>query len=255
MATGQGILERLRKAKAGEEEIRGVLPLVAFYGREPERERARNRMYHDIAMQVMTQERASRFMYFGVGEKVTVVDTLSSPLEFLASRGELESDLDQVGMGGARFHTALRFRDLMEGAQVKGLKSPSLEGNGGGGGTSAGDIRSYQLDCIKILKRLKDKIAAAWAFDLVEGIVWRDDWFDLHPEATASQRRQRAMLRDRTATVTALHFALDSAGVVLHYIPEEDFKQRWADQTPALPPVIRRRIRASMAPSRLALQT
>ncbi|THK34001.1 hypothetical protein EHS39_33025 [Ensifer sp. MPMI2T] len=265
MATGQGILDRLKRRKVEEEEHRGVLPLRAFYGREEEAETQRRRMY-DMVERVMSmpdvdedalssiRQRGGFNRVVSLGSAIALLDANSSPVEFLVSRGEMEMGEDEEGMGGARFHTALRFRDLMEGSQVKSLKSPSLSGGGGGGGTSAGDIRGYQLDCMKLVEKLRKSMPKQWVFPLLESTVWRDDWLDLVPKQEPRADKREALKKERMMTVRGLHFALDCAALTLGYIPEGAFTQRWS-RVPGVPPVVRRRMRASMAASRLALQT
>lgn len=265
MATGQGILDRLKKRKQEEEEHRGVLPLRAFYGREEDLENKRRRMY-EMVERVMAmpdvdedalasvRQRGGFNRVVSLGSAFALLDANSSPVEFLVSRGEMETAEDEEGMGGARFHTALRFRDLMEGAQVKSLKSPSLSGTGGGGGTSAGDIRGYQLDCMKLVQKLRESMPKPWLFPLLESIVWLDDWLDLVPKQEPRADKREAIRKERMMTVRSLHYALDCAALTLGYIPEGAFTQRWT-RAPGLPPVVRRRMRASTAASRLALQT
>lgn len=265
MATGQGILDRLNKRKQEEEGHRGVLPLRAFYGREEEAENHRRRMYDMVsrvlAMPDVDEEAVSALRQRGgfnrivsLGSAIALLDANSSPVEFLVSRGEMETAEDEEGMGGARFHTALRFRDLMEGAQVKALKSPSLSGGGGGGGISAGDIRGYQLDCMKLVHKLRKSMPKLWMFPLLESTVWKDDWLDLVPKHESRAAKREAVKRERLLTIRGLHFALDCAAVTLGYIQDGTFTQRWV-RAPGVPPAIRRRTRASTAAGRLALQT
>lgn len=263
MATGQGILDRLKRRKQEEEGHRGVLPLRAFYGREEEAENQRRRMYDmvgramamtDLDEAAMSAGRGGFTRVVSLGSAIALLDANSSPVEFLVSRGEMETAEDEEGMGGARFHTALRFRDLMEGAQVKSLKSPSLSGGGGGGGTSAGDIRGYQLDCMKLVDKLRKGAPRQWVFPLLESTVWKDDWLDLVPKQEPRAAKREARLAERMMTVRGLHYALDCAALSLGYIPEGTFTQRWS-RVPGVPPVIRRRIRASTVAGRLALQT
>ena len=65
-------------------------------------------------------------MFLDLDDALAVLNANSSPIEFLVSQGELESGGDEEGMGGVRFHTALRLRDLISGAQVKGLKAAAF---------------------------------------------------------------------------------------------------------------------------------
>ncbi|MGE1157037.1 hypothetical protein, partial [Pseudomonas kitaguniensis] len=75
MATGQSILDRLKKAQQEKEQpsaaprpLAGALPLVAFYGRDPKAEHLRNRMYAMIerAMRHVDEELPSNM---GGGQK------------------------------------------------------------------------------------------------------------------------------------------------------------------------------------------
>lgn len=255
--TGRGILARLNKIKKGDQEKPGVLPLRAFYGRDPEAEFERGRMYRQMA-EVMRLPETPRGHHFAAAEGISyvsdksglfIVNANSSPLEHLVAKGQMETREDEEGMGGARYHTALRFRELMDGAQVKTIRSPSLEGTGGGGAVSAGDIRGYQLDCMKLVERVK-KGMSPWLFHILEAVVWRDDWIDIKGEPVSKTK-----MKERRKTIAALHYALDCAGVALGYLPEPEVTQRWPHGAPKMPPAVRRRILASMDGGRLSLQT
>lgn len=176
-----------------------------------------------------------------------VIDENSGPIEFLVSRGEMESGKDAEGMGGARFHTALRFRDLMRGAQVKGLKSADLESTGGGGMSTAAHISGYQLDCMRLVGKIREGMPKPWVFEFLELVVWRDEWFDLWPEWTGNQVERRKRQEKREKTLRTLHFALDLAALSLGYLEEEEFRRRWKARSPAPSPEVRRRIRVSRA--------
>ncbi|CCF19113.1 protein of unknown function [Pseudorhizobium banfieldiae] len=264
MATGQGILDRLKRAKASADEApRGVLPLVAFYGRDEEREDMRTRMYQSVSRVMNALDvgdapkprgENSHHLMLDMNDAVTFLNASSSPVEYLVSRGELELEGDDAGMGGMRFHTALRFRDLVNGAQVKGLKSPSLEGTGGGGGVAT-DIRGYQLDCINLIGKIRKGMPEPWIYPMMEAVVFMDEWLDLGPERESRAVKRETLAKRRLKTLHALHYALDRTGVVLGYMAEDDFMQRWPDGVPAFPPSVRRRSQESKAANQLALLT
>lgn len=267
MATGQGILDRLKKAKEtpASDTKAGVLPLAAFYGRDPEQEWKRDRMYAAVERALAFREenfpekmrggRETAWTLVDFQESVVVVNANSSPIEFLVSRGELQGSVDPDGMGGVRFHTALRLRDLIDGARVNGMKSPSFDGGGGGGGGKAADIRGYQLDCMNLLGRVKKAMPASWIFPMLEAVVFMDDWLDLWPDFSTAPKRRATQKRQRAKTIKALHFALDITGLTLGYLADLDFKQRWNLAEPSQPPSARRHTRGSTASNQLALLT
>lgn len=263
MATGQGILNRLHKAReeAQQEPKRGVPPLFAFYGRSEEDEDQRNRMYATVARVMKIKDGAeltpgprAHYLMLDFEDALAILNANSSPIEFLVSRGELESAGDQDGMGGVRFHTALRLRDLIEGAQVKGLKAAAFS-ESVSGGPGAADIRGYQLDCMKLIARVRRTMPEAWIYPMMEAVVYLDDWLDLWPEEDRRAERRKLLMKQRMKTISALHYALDRTSAALGYIAEEEFTQRWPAGAPAAPPSVRRRSRASKAANQLALLT
>lgn len=262
MATGQGILDKLKQVReAAEQEPKaGVLPLVAFYGRGEEEDELRARMYDTVArvMKMRDHEHVAghraHYLYLDIDDALAILNANSSPIEFLVSQGELESGGDEDGMGGVRFHTALRLRDLISGAQVKGLKAAAFS-ESVSGGPGAADIRGYQLDCMKLLNRVRKDMPEAWIYPMMESIVFMDEWFDLFPEDHRTAEKRKVMRRQRLKTVNALHYALDRAGATLGYMTELEFMQRWPHGHPDVPTSVRRRNRASKAANQLALLT
>ncbi|WP_155956599.1 hypothetical protein [Rhizobium sp. CF080] len=242
----------------------GVLPLVAFYGRDQQQEELRNRFYSAMERAMAFREddfpdqmgggKKPHWTLVDLRDAIAVVNANSSPIEFLVSRGEMQTGRDLEGMGGVRFHTALRLRDLIDGARVNGMKSPNLEGGGGGGGKSA-DIRGYQLDCIKLLGRVKADMPEQWIFPMLESVVFMDEWMDLWPVTDGPVARREALRKRRLKTIQALHFALDRASLSLGYMQENDFRQRWGLDAPAQPYAARRHTQASTASNQLGLLT
>lgn len=249
MATGQGILDTLSRSKKAKAERRGALPLIAFYGRESEQERRRNRFYHELRLAMSMPEaeadalpdiRSRRSLLFiDLNDSIAILDVNASPLEFVASRGEMETEQDDDGMAGVRFHTALRMRDLVDGAQVKGMRSPALEGSGGGGGGASVDIPAYRLDCMGRLRRIRSAMADGWISRLVEDVVVGGVWFNLRPTEDASAAEKA----DREATLRALHYGLDVAGVTLGHMAARSFRVRWPQGAPPPPAIFTRRIK------------
>lgn len=175
------------------------------------------------------------------------INEASGPIEYLAARSELASDKDVVGMGGVRFHTALRLRELMEGAQIKSLRSPDLEAIGRGSG-KAGNIPAYKLDCMAKIADLRNCMPKPWVFEMLIGIVWGDQWHNLkQPEISMAPtigltsaekrkaKRKRAeklasKRRARRQTIETLLWSLDVAAVRLGYLDKEFFRLRWGGQ-------------------------
>jgi len=219
VATGQSILDRMKRS-----EWSGALPMIAFYGQEPDRELERNVMYqhieHVFGDRVIPARRPLKYMDF-------VVDSHSSPLEYLVWRGELETGEDEIGMAGVRFHTALRLRDLCEGSQVNGMKSPSYEGMPGGGG-GVNDITAYQLDCARMLASARSAMSKPWIFPLLEMVIVQDQWFDLGEQKAAMARRRREQ------TVVAIRYGLDLAAAAFGSLFPQAVTRRWKE-APVMP--------------------
>ncbi len=204
MATGQHILDKLKKAKEGT-----VDPAP-----EP------------------TADGRGIFVMSGV--KIGIVSKDAGLIEQLVATGRIVSPVDPVGTSGARFHVALRLRDLFEGAQVRGMRSPAI--GDAGGGVPSSDITGYQLDCLRMVGRMRAAMPKPYMVDVLEHAVCWDSW---HPSAPG----------DLDYRIKILQCAIDHAGAALHYIPEESVMQRWRHELwqevrQSAPPV-RSRIRAA----------
>lgn len=181
-------------------------------------------------------------------DRPVLVNENAGPLEFLVSRNELEIMADPEGMGAVRFQTALRFRELMAGAEVKGLHSPDWSSaGGGGGGAGASNVRAHQLDCMNRVGEIRDFMRKPWMFQLLERVVFRDEWLNIFPDNDENPKRRARKALERQQTVQSLHYVLDRAGIVLGHVSSEAVRRRWkvGEPSPARP--VRRRIRASKA--------
>lgn len=185
MATGQHILDKLKKMKDGEAE-------------QPQP------MAGDRGMFVMS------------GVKIGIVSVDAGLIEQLVATGRIVSPVDPIGTSGARFHVALRLRDLFEGAQIRGMKSPTI-GDAGGGGAPTSDITGYQLDCLRMVGRVRAAMPKPYMADVLERAICWDSW---HPSAPG----------DLDYRIKILQCAIDHAGAALHYIPEESVMQRWSHE-------------------------
>lgn len=252
MATGQRILDRIKAPEAR----RGVLPLRAFYGREPAMERARNRMYQQLAValemgdEVLEEVGARRtVVMLDLTTSVGFVDVAASPLEFLVWRGELETERDEEGTANVRFHTALRLRDLAEGARLNAVKTQSFSGMPGGGGRA--DVGLYQIDCIRLLGSVKDRMPEEWMFPMLEMVVITGEWLDLRHDPAATVRARRR----RRETVDALLASLDCAAACFTYLPWKNVRTRWRAEPGAelaftMPFSLKNHVRGPMAVTR-----
>lgn len=176
-----------------------------------------------------------RGVFFSSGARVGIIAKDAGLIEQLVATGKIVSPLDSIGTSGARYHIALRLRDLYEGAQVKGLKSPSWSSSGGGGTT---DITSYQLDCMRAIGRVRDGMPVREMADVLERAVCWDEW------------SKRAPL-DKAARIKVLQCAIDYAGAALNYLQQDAVLQRWSheawlEQNRISPPA-RSRIRVARA--------
>lgn len=181
-------------------------------------------------------------------DRPVLVNENAGPVEFLVSRNELEIMADPDGMGAVRFQTALRFRELMAGAEVKGLHSPDWSSAGGGsGGTGASNVRAHQLDCMMRVGEVRDAMRKPWMFQLLERVVFRDEWLNIFPDNDENPKRRARKALERRQTVQSLHYVLDVAGVVLGHVTGDEVRRRWKAGEPAPARPVRRRMRASRA--------
>lgn len=186
MATGQGILDRMKAMKDG----------------------------GGATESIPTADGRGQFIL--IGGKVGIVNPNAGLIEQIVSKGLMATNLDQVGMSGARYHIALRLRDLFEGAQVKPMRSPVMsDAGGGGGGASASDIRGYQLDCMRKIGAMRKAVPGAWLVDFLDSVIRGDTW-------PGTPRIENDGLR-----LKVLHFAIDHAGAFMGYIDEPTVKRRW----------------------------
>lgn len=180
-------------------------------------------------------------------DRPLVVNEHAGPVEFLVSRNELELLADPPGMGVVRFHTALRFRDLMAGAQVKGFHSPDWSSAGGGGGGGAGNVRAYQIDCMLKVGEIRGSMRKPWMFQFLERVVFHDQWLNIFPESDPDPKKRGRKARARQQTVMSLHYVLDLAGMAFGHVTPELIRQRWKTGEPSPARPIRRRMRGTRA--------
>jgi len=147
--------------------------------------------------------------------KISIVSVDAGLIEQLVATGRIVSPVDPIGTSGARFHVALRLRDLFEGAQVRGLKSPSI-GDAGGGAPSS-DITAYQLDCMRLIGTIRSAMPKTYMADVLERAVCWDAW---HPSVPG----------DLDYRIKILQCAIDHAGAELGYIPKDSVAQRWSHE-------------------------
>lgn len=237
----KGLKDRIaarREEKAGLR--KKALPLLAFYGREPDVERRRGSFYaamatvygwsewklepiHDVNLN-LPDVRGGRDgrppELRGVGKKhVMPVILNAAPFEYLFSKGKLQGERDAQGASYRRLSAGQRLRGIFEGAEISGLKAANLEGTSGGGmpGRLPGE---YKMDCIRYLSQLR---GPEWAggmpaalFSLLEAVVYRDRWLW---EELRADRQEAFFLR--------LHKALDLLSVRLRMMSAQDFTARW----------------------------
>lgn len=174
-----------------------------------------------------------------------VLNASTSPVEFLVSNGDMETGEDEDGMGGVRFHTALRLRELVHGAQVKVLRSANLE-SPGGAAFGPTEIIGYQVDCRKKLAKVRLAVGKTWLYAMLESVVVMDDWMDLAPKPSREDPRGVAR-KQRLKTIRALHYGLDAAGKAMGYMNNAAFTQRWPHGCPVRPPSVHRHTLATTA--------
>ena len=251
MATARSsILDRIKQPKQLDTR-RGVLPLKAFYGRDAAFEQRRSDFYDDVrritALEEVEEQLPSRrhFAIIDLKDSIALINPNSGPIEYLVYRGDMETARDEEGMGGLRFHTALRFRDLVDGSRVNGMKSPSFEGGGGGGGGPK-DITSYQMDCMGRIAKIQSIMPQPWLYPFVESIVVLEQWFDLRL-VDDEPRTQKVRIK----TIMALHYALDHIAIAMSCLEWLTLRRRWRHDAPtALPSAAGGSLRGPLAATR-----
>jgi hypothetical protein len=230
MSAGKALKERLRRVRTGQDLTSGTLPLIAFYGREPAHEEMRRRFYDRCervfnSTEIDDMEVAGNRRLVVVGGKMAIINPDAGLVEKLVAARELATERDSKGMLGIRYHTALKLRELIDGAQVKTMRSPALDREGGGGGFGPGEIRGYQLDCMRKLRRMREQLGA-WGetnlADLLEDVVCHDAFRDPRPREIA---QADPMPHERMLTL--LHLSLDIAASSLGYLDDNSVQQRW----------------------------
>ncbi len=230
----RSLKERLKEQRLDRDALRkGILPLSAFYGRDPDFEDRRNHFYaamekayrrdgtakeEEIDMRAGRDGRPAEIASIG-RERAMPVITNSAPLEYLFSKGMLQTKDDTHGAAYRRLSAGQRLRSVWEGAQISGLKAANFEGSSGGGapGRLPGE---YKMDCIRWLSELRGHNQTPGLeqsqFSMVEDLVFHDIWLW---EKVRADRREKVILK--------LLKALDDLSVRFHMMEKRDFNARW----------------------------
>ena len=239
-----------------------VLPLAAHYTRDKAFERDRNIFYflmaHEYGFEgwgfkepkILTAEaghgeRGREIRPLG-RETAVNLNVGSAPLEWLVSKGKMDTRLDPPGTGMVRFAAALRFRSEVEGAATSGLKGQAYEGGtgGGGGGRTPSD---YAIDCMRTVTQVQEDMHPG-LHRLLVWVVCDDVWAW---EKVKPGKRHRMLLRafkkartrkgkekiaaliakeeqrEQRELILKLHKAIDRAAVTLGYMSKGEFTRRW----------------------------
>lgn len=225
--------ERLRELRLQKESLKKrVMPLVAYYGRDPDFEARRNEFYAQMGKLHKWNRaprqgpeapagRDGRPAQFRVVSRQNVYPVIenTAPLEYLFSKGLLSAKRDETGASARRYSAGQKLRGLIEDAQISGMKTPDLEGASGGGapGRLPGE---YKMDCIIWLSILRGPEADGGlptaVVKLLEDVVYFDRWVW---EKAKAERRGVVLMR--------ICMALDLLSVRFRMITQEDFNARW----------------------------
>lgn len=226
----KGIKDRLDRRRALRNK---VLPMVAFYGREPDFERRRGEFYTAMAKAFGWADWKTGAVYKdGVGDALAgrdgqplkmrligkgtayPINENSNPLEHLAFSNLLATDADSPRAGLSRLEAGLRFRDLMAASQISSLKTANLEG--ASGGMAMGKPPSqHKIEAIHDMIWLRDNIPAD-DMKLLEDVVFFDVWI---------WKKVRA--DRRSATILRVQRALDRLAVQFRLMTIQEFNVRW----------------------------
>lgn len=221
-----------------------TLPLIAFYGQEPDRMIERNKMYTLIARVFGSQgwrfqdptanKPAGPAGFDGRAPNLRLIDqqraailnSSSAPLEYLAAIGGLESNKDKNGTGLVRLQAGLRYRDAMSGAGIGGLKSSSLEGGSGGGGGGR-PVSEFKIDCMRTISSVRDRMPTG-LYHLFERAIWLDEWvWERKARVKGKDGKVKVTVVTDRKTVLDLQRALDHTAVVFGYVTRDEFDLRW----------------------------
>lgn len=231
-----------------------VLPMSAYYAREPEHEARRAEFYahcafvfgfHGWLLDNPTVKMAVEIGFGGRGRNIRLIDqdqvapinVMAAPFEWLVATDKIESTLDSPGTGLVRYTAGLRYRDDMEGAGL-GLRAQSYEGASGGGQPNR-PPSDFRMDCIGTIADLR-KIED---YAVLEAVVWRDEWIWRQklnrslPEGRSGRkhRRQRKartralreLQRRMTRGILKVHRALDQAARFYGLMSAQEYDRRW----------------------------
>ncbi len=139
----------------------------------------------------------------------------SAPLEFLHYNGMLAISKDYYDAARIRFESGFRFRSLVEGSQISGLKSQSFDSAGGGGGDGSRPVSDHKIDCILKLNGLHKDVPIRY-FQTAEAVCFRDEWI-WHDKTPKQQHKVLERVRK----------AMDYIAVHLGYITGDRFNSTW----------------------------
>lgn len=229
----------------------GALPMVAFYGREPDVESKRMEFYAHMARQfgwkewnmgpVKAREKTSNTPGHGGRKQKTrrvdprsrvMLNTTSAPLEYMNEHDMLfNAKSEDGGIGMQRFNAGMRLRDLIEGASISTLASPDL-GRVGSGGKGI-PITDTKLDCMRILERIKQRCRQSaqvfghvepGAYSIAEQLCGQDLWIW---EYWRSHKREKR--------IRIIHFALDCVQAEIGELSDQELAKRWELSSDAQP--------------------
>lgn len=238
MAGPKSLTKRIRKRRRSR---RGILPLRAYYGHDPEQEAKRATFYARMARHhdwvdwrkpAPEPEKPSGPGHGGRGRdlrknirtSMLVINTNCAPLEHMSEKNMLhDHKTEDQGIAMARFQAGLRIRSLFEGAALSPVASPDLERVGSGG--KGAPITDTKVDCMKYLDRIKQRcrpagdlfgLAEPAAFPLMEQLCGHDFWVWEYWPLTKRPRRLRI-----------IHYGLDCVAAEVGELSDQDFNQRW----------------------------
>lgn len=247
-------VKSLRDRAAPKERGPLVLPMTAYYAREPEQEARRAAFYAYVALVYGSQgwifnyptvRFAAEIGYGGGGRDVKPIDRdsaaavniMAAPFEWLISTGKMESRLDTKGAGLIRYTAGLRYRADMEGAGL-GLRAQSYEGASGGGQPNR-PPSDFRMDCITSIAELR----AIRDYDVLEAVVWRDEWIwrvkmngrlpenrpgkKFRRERQARAKAMKELQRRMTRNILKVHRALDQAARFYGLMNSAEYEKRW----------------------------
>ncbi|KZL17657.1 hypothetical protein PsAD2_02993 [Pseudovibrio axinellae] len=208
-----------------------VIPLAGFYRRSDKLEGKRYRFYAAMAREFdfenwHTKPAARSLTNKDVGRNgkkrdlrisrnnILVLDANSAPFEWLVFNDKLHDPTMHENIANDRADAGFRFRQDMSKAEISGLRSPDWMSEPTG---SQGPkfLAGTKLEAMESISKLTKAMPKEY-FDLLERVVWCDEWV-----------WERKSGKGKRSIIVAVQRALDYAALHYNLLPKGEFWEKW----------------------------